>query len=186
MSKIQMAVPASILLLTLSIPCAGQSLVENPEKPVAPRVAQSQQQTPVDSSVIVVKPELTEEQLADLYMARRDYREAAQVYKRLTDQNRQNPVYLNKLGIALQQQAALGQALKYYERASKADPSYADAQTNIVTIWYQRKRYGKAIKAYQKAISIRGDAAVPPENPAYTFFPGKKNENALPPVPPPV
>ena len=179
MSKIQMAVPSSILLLTLSIPCAGQSLVENPEKPVAPRVAQSQQQTPVDSSVIVVKPELTEEQLADLYMARKDYREAAQVYKRLTDQNPQNPVYLNKLGIALHQQAALGQALKYYERASKADPSYADAQNNIGTIWYQRKKYGKAIKAYHKAISIRGDVAVLHSNLAYAYFADKKYENAI-------
>ncbi len=120
MSRIPVAFPVSVLLLTLSIPCAGQSLVEGPEKPVAPRVAQSQPQMPVDSSVIVVKPELTEEQLADLYMARKDYREAAQVYKRLTDQNPQNPVYLNKLGIALHQQAALGQALKYYEaRPSK-------------------------------------------------------------------
>ncbi len=179
MSRIPVAFPASILLLTLSIPCAGQSLVEGPEKSVAPRVAQSQQQTPVDSSVIVVKPELTEEQLADLYMARKDYREAAQVYKRLTDQNPQNPVYLNKLGIALHQQAALGQALKYYERASKADPSYADAQNNIGTIWYQRKKYGKAIKAYHKAISIRADVAVLHSNLAYAYFADKKYENAI-------
>jgi tetratricopeptide (TPR) repeat protein len=112
-------------------------------------------------------------------MARKDYREAAQVYKRLTDQNPQNPVYLNKLGIALHQQAALGQALKYYERASKADPSYADAQNNIGTIWYQRKRYGKAIKAYQKAISIRGDVAVLHSNLAYAYFADKKYENAI-------
>src|SRR5258708_17728828 len=179
MSKIQVAVPASILLLTLSIPCAGQSLVENPEKPVAPRVAQSQQQTPVDSSVIVVKPELTEEQLADLYMARKDYREAAQVYKRLTDQNPQNPVYLNKLGIALHQQAALGQALKYYERASKVDPSYADAHNNIGTIWHQRKKFGRAIKADQKAINIRSDMAVLYSNLAYAYFGDKKYQEAI-------
>src|SRR6266852_5288380 len=179
MSKIQVAFPVSVLLLTLSIPCAGQSLVEGPEKPVAPRVAQSQPQTPVDSSVIVLKPELTEEQLADLYMARKDYREAAQVYKRLTDQNPQNPVYLNKLGIALHQQAALGQALKYYERASKADPSYADAQNNIGTIWYQRKKYGKAIKAYQKAIAIRSDMPVLYSNLGYAYFGDKKYEQAI-------
>ncbi len=166
MSRIPVAFPVSVLLLTLSIPCAGQSLVEGPEKPVAPRVAQSQPQMPVESSVIVVKPELTEEQLADLYMARKDYREAAQVYKRLTDQNPQNPVYLR-------------QALKYYERASKADPSYADAQNNIGTIWYQRKKYGKAIKAYQKAISIRGDVAVLHSNLAYAYFADKKYENAI-------
>src|SRR5467141_1416911 len=179
MSKIQVAFPVSVLLLTLSIPCAGQSLVEGPEKPVAPRVAQSQPQTPVDSSVIVVKPELTEEQLADLYMARKDYREAALTYKRLADQNPQNPVYLNKLGIALHQQAALGAALKYYQRASKVDPSYADAQNNIGTIWYQRKKYGRAIKAYQKAINIRSDMAVLHSNLAYAYFGEKKYEQAI-------
>src|SRR3989442_4901743 len=179
MSKIQVAFPVSVLLLTLSIPCAGQSLVEGPEKPVAPRVAQSQPQTPVDSSAIVVKPELTEEQLADLYMARKDFREAAFSYKRLADQHPQNPVYLNKLGIALHQQAALGAALKYYERASKVDPSYADAQNNIGTIWYQRKKYGRAIKAYQKAITNRNDMAVLHSNLGYAYFGEKKYQEAI-------
>src|SRR6266487_2478627 len=183
MIRIRMAFPAIVLLCALSVSSAGQTFVETPGSPVVPRAVQSPAQTaaqsPAESSVIVVKPGLTEEQLADLYMARKDYREAAQVYKRLTDQNPQNPVYLNKLGIALHQQAALGQALKYYERASKADPSYADAQNNIGTIWYQRKKYGKAIEAYHKAISIRGDVAVLHSNLAYAYFADKKYENAI-------
>jgi tetratricopeptide (TPR) repeat protein len=179
MNRFQMAFPASILLLSLSMPSAGQSLVETPDTPVSPQVAQAQPQPPAASSVIVAKPELNDEQLADLYMARKEYREATQVYKRLADQNPQNPVYLNKLGIALHQQAALGQALKYYERASKADPTYADAQNNIGTIWYQRKKYGKAIKAYQKAIAIRNDMAVLHSNLAYAYFGDKKYEKAI-------
>jgi tetratricopeptide (TPR) repeat protein len=150
---------------------------------VAPRAVQSQAQapaqSPAESSVIVVKPGLSDEQLADLYMARKDYREAAFSYKRLADQNPRNPVYLNKLGIALHQQAALGPALKYYERASKVDPSYADARNNIGTIWYQRKKYGRAIKAYQKAIDIRGDMAVLHSNLAYAYFGDKKYEQAI-------
>jgi tetratricopeptide (TPR) repeat protein len=181
MTSIRMALPASILLFTLSIPSAGQSLLESPTTPVAPGSVhvQAPAQSPADSSVIIVRPELTDEQLADLYMVRKDYREAAMVYKRLTDQNPRNPVYLNKLGIALHQQAALAQALKYYERASKADPSYADAQNNIGTIWYQRKRYGKAIKAYQKALAIRSDMAVLYSNLAYAYFGDKKYEQAI-------
>ena len=183
MTRISMALPASILLLTLSIPSAGQSLLENPDTDVAPRVGPSHQQSlpqsPADSSVIVVRPDLTEEQMADLYMVRKDYREATLVYKKLSDRNPQNPVYLNKLGIALHQQQALSLALKYYERASKADPSYADAQNNIGTIWYQRKRFGKAIKSYQKAISIRSDMAVLYSNLAYAYFGDKKYEQAI-------
>jgi tetratricopeptide (TPR) repeat protein len=181
MTSIRLALPASILLFTLSIPSAGQSLLEDPVTPVVPGgvPVQAPAQSPADSAVIVVRPELTDEQLADLYMVRKDYREAAMVYKRLTDQNPRNPVYLNKLGIALHQQTALAQALKYYERASKVDPSYADAQNNIGTIWYQRKRYGKAIKSYQKAIAIRKDMAVLYSNLAYAYFGDKKYEQAI-------
>ncbi len=179
MIRIKMAFPAVVLLLALSVSSAGQTFVEPPGAPVAPRVAQSPSQSPAESSVIVVKPELTDEQLADLYMARKDFREAAFSYKRLADQYPQNPVYLNKLGIALHQQAALGAALKYYERASKVDPSYADAQNNIGTIWYQRKKYGRAIKAYQKAINIRNDMAVLHSNLGYAYFGDKKYVQAI-------
>jgi tetratricopeptide (TPR) repeat protein len=179
MIRIKVAFPAVVLLFALSVPSAGQTFFETRDAAVAPRVAQSQPQSPTESSVIVVKPGLTDEQLADLYMARKDYREAAMAYKRLADQNPQNPVYLNKLGIALHQQAALGAALKYYERASKVDPSYADAQNNIGTIWYQRKKYGRAIKAYQKAINIRGDMAVLHSNLAYAYFGDKKYQEAI-------
>jgi tetratricopeptide (TPR) repeat protein len=179
MTRIKLAFPVIVLLFTLSVSSAGQTFVETPSAPVAPRVGQSQTQLAAESSVIVVKPELTDEQLADLYMARKDFREAAFSYKRLADQNPRNPVYLNKLGIALHQQAALAAALKYYERASKVDPSYADAQNNIGTIWYQRKKFGRAVKAYQKAITIRSDMAVLHSNLAYAYFGEKKYEQAI-------
>jgi tetratricopeptide (TPR) repeat protein len=183
MTSLRMAFPASVLLLTVSIPSLGQSFTETPTTPVVPRAVQSpaQQppQSPAESSVIVVKPEMTDEQMADLYMARKDFREATLIYKRLADKYPQNPVYLNKLGIALHQQEALGLALKYYERASKVDPSYADAQNNIGTVWYQRKKYGKAIKAYQKAINIRTDMAVLYSNLGYAYFGDKRYEQAI-------
>ena len=179
MSRIRVAFPAAFLFFAVSIPAVGQSLVENPSAPIAPRLPQAQPQSPTETSVIVVKPELSDEQLGDLYMVRKDYREAAQVYKRLSDQNPRNPVYLNKLGIALHQQAALSLALKYYEKAWKVDPTYADAQNNVGTIWYQRKRYGKAIRAYQKAIAVRSDMAVLYSNLGYAYFGEKKYEQAI-------
>lgn len=179
MIKFRMAFPASVLLFSLSVSSAAQSLVENPTTPVAPRLPQAQPPSPAQSSVIVVRPDMSDEQMADLYMARKEYREASQLYKRLSDQNPQNPVYLNKLGIALHQQAALGPAMKYYERAVKVDPRYADAQNNIGTIWYQRKKYGKAIKAYERAIAIRSDMPILYSNLAYAYFGDKKYEQAI-------
>ena len=129
--------------------------------------------------VIVVHPDLTDEQMGDLYMVRKQYREASELFKKLADQNPKNPVYLNKLGIALHQQQALGLALKCYEKAVKADPQYADAENNVGTIWYQRKRFDKAIKAYQKAIKIRSDMAVLYSNLGYAYFGDKKYEEAI-------
>jgi tetratricopeptide (TPR) repeat protein len=179
MTRLQVAFPASILLFSLSVSSAAQSLVENPTGLVAPHLPQAQPPPPAQSSVIVVRPDLSDEQMADLCMARKEYREASQLYKRLSDQNPRNPVYLNKLGIALHQQTALGPAMKYYERAVKVDPTYADAENNIGTIWYQRKKFGKAIKAYQKAIAIRSDMPILYSNMAYAYFGDKKYEQAI-------
>ena len=184
MTRYSVALPAAFLLLAVSLPSAGQSGQTFDDtsgtSSIAPRGMQSggPPQSP-DSSVIVVKPQLTDEQLGDLCMVRKEYREAAGIYKKLSDQDPRNPVYLNKLGIALHQQTALGMALKYYERAAKVDPMYADAQNNIGTIWYQRKKYGKAIHAYQKALNIRSDMAVLYSNLGYAYFGDKKYEQSI-------
>ncbi len=176
MTLVRVAFPASLLLLTLSVPAIGQTLESSRPMVMAPGVAQVP--SPQDP-VIVVRPEITEEQMGDLYMVRKQYREAAEVFKKLSDKDPRNPIYLNKLGIALHQQEALGLALKYYERAIKVDPRYADAENNVGTIWYQRKKFEKAIKAYQKAIAIKSDMAVLYSNLGYAYFGDKKYEEAI-------
>jgi len=177
MKHIRVAIPAGFLLLVTALPAAGQTTVNETRSLVmAPRTAQIP--SPQDP-VVVVHPGLTDEQLGDLLMIRKQFREAAEVFKKLSDQNPRNPVYLNKLGIALHQQEALGLALKYYEKAVKADPQYADAQNNVGTIWYQRKKYEKAIKAYQKAIKMRADMPVLYSNLGYAYFGDKKYEEAI-------
>src|SRR5215469_5853074 len=187
MTRYSVAFSAGFLLLAFSIPSSGQTgsaFADTPECPECPAVAPRGMQAggppqSPDSSVIVVKPQLTDEQLADLYMVRKEYHEAAVIYKRLADQEPRNPVYLNKLGIAMHQQTALNLALKYYEKAAKADPMYADAQNNIGTIWYQRKKYSKAIHAYQKALNIRSDMAVLYSNLGYAYFGDKKYQESI-------
>ncbi len=178
MTQARVAVLGGIFLLTPAVSSPGQTTDERRETSFAPHSMQSPTQAET-GPVIVVRPDLSDEKMADLYMVRKEYREAAVVYKKLSDQEPRNPVFLNKLGIALHQQTALGSALKYYERAVKADPLYADAENNIGTIWYQRKKYGKAIKAYQKAIAIRSDMAVLFSNLGYAYFADKKYEEAI-------
>jgi tetratricopeptide (TPR) repeat protein len=175
MTQLRVAFPVSILLLGFAIPATAQT-VEEARYMMAPGVAQVP--SPQDP-VIVVRPEITDEQMGDLYMIRKEYREAAGIFKKLSDQEPRNPVYLNKLGIALHQQEALALALKYYERAVKVDPRYADAENNVGTIWYQRKKYEKAVKAYQKAIAIKSDMPVLYSNLGYAYFGDKKYEDAI-------
>lgn len=177
MKLMKVAIPASFLLFVAAVPSAGQTTVNETRSMVMnPRVAQIP--APQDP-VIVVHPDLTDEQMGDLYMIRKQFREAAGLFKKLADENPKNPVYLNKLGIALHQQQALTLALKYYEKAVKADPQYADAENNVGTIWYQRKKWEKAIKAYQKAINMRDDMAVVYSNLGYAYFEDKKYEEAI-------
>ena len=175
MTHYGMAVPAALLLVSLSIPSAGQTTDDT--SPASNYVAPIQ--TPVQASGQSAAQKLTPEELADILMARKEYREAAFSYKKLADQNPRNSVYWNKLGIALHQQAELSSALKSYQQAVKVNPHYADAQNNIGTIWYQRKKFGKAVRAYERAIKLRSDMAVLYSNLGYAYFGEKKYELSI-------
>jgi tetratricopeptide (TPR) repeat protein len=177
-----LAVSGCIALLTCAVPSSGQTTEQLSAKLFDSGDHSAPMQAPSQVSTAAATPaihELTPEETGDLFMARKQYLEAAQTFKLLSDRDPRNAVYLNKLGIALHQQEALTLAMRYYERALKADPKYADAQNNIGTIWYQRKRYGKAIRAYEKAIKIRADMAVMYSNLGYAYFGDKKYAESI-------
>jgi tetratricopeptide (TPR) repeat protein len=195
MNRSSLAFLAGLLLFAFTLSSSAQTFTESPgvsdvvsnvgssTAASIPRLSlpQSQSQLPPapDPAVIIVRPALTDEQMADLHMIRKEYHEASLIFKRLSDADPHSAVYLNKLGISLHQQTALSLAIKCYERAVKVDPTYADAENNIGTVWYQRKRYGKAIRAYQKAIRLRQDMPVLYSNLAYAYFADKKYEESL-------
>jgi len=178
MTHYGMAVPAALILISLSIPSAGQTTDDTAPATnlVAPVQTPAQVASPTTS---VGQNQLSPEETADILMARKDYREAAFSYKKLLDANPRNAIYWNKLGIALHQQEELAGALKSYQQAVKVNPQYADAQNNIGTIWYQRKKYGKAIRAYERAIKMRNDMAVLYSNLGYAYFGEKKYEQSI-------
>src|SRR5215472_10726229 len=108
------AVSAAILLLTLATSTNSQT-TPSPGQPTesATRTnfaSNTPVQAPSQVSTAQAQPSvrpLTGEEMGDLYMARKQYYEAAETYKRLTEQEPRNAIYLNKLGIALHQQEAL-------------------------------------------------------------------------------
>ena len=176
MTPFRRAIPVSLLLLSLSAVSPAQANDE--AKPTFVPHMQGQGQAPA-TGVPDTTSKLTAEELADLMMARKEFREAALAYKRLTDQYPTSAPICNKLGIALHKEYDLNGALHYYERAVKLDPTYADAQNNIGVIWYDKKKFGRAIRAYQKAIKMRADLAVSYSNLGYAYFADKKYEQSI-------
>jgi tetratricopeptide (TPR) repeat protein len=181
MKKFTMAVSVSIFVVGFSLPSLSNTPDDSLHRSVADSASPRPLQTPSQVSAASSDPasQLTPEQTGDLLMARKQYPEAVEAYRRLADQNPGNAVYWNKLGIAFHQQSALTAALKSYERAVKANPHYADAENNIGTIWYQRKKYGKSIRAYKRAIKITEDMPVLYSNLGYAYFADKKYEDSI-------
>jgi tetratricopeptide (TPR) repeat protein len=99
---------------------------------------------------------LTPEQRGDLYMARKQYREAIDTYRA----NAQNSAVMwDKIGIAYHQLGDLNAARKAYEHAIKLDKKYADAINNVGTVFYAQKKYRSAISRYNQALRYAPDSA---------------------------
>jgi len=97
-------------------------------------------------------PSVTPELRCDIMMARKLYRDAVDCFKAGSVAS---AVMANKTGIAYHQLADMDNARKYYERAIKLSPSYAEAINNLGTVYYARKSYRRAISQYRKALELR-------------------------------
>jgi len=122
---------------------------------------------------------LPDEELGRLYIVRKEYREAQQIFHRLTVEQPKNAVYWNELGISLHNQGDLAGALKCYEKSAKLDKNYADAVNNAGTVYYERKKYAKAVRYYKKAIGIRADFSPFYLNLGYAYFGQKQFEDSI-------
>lgn len=123
-----------------------------------------------------VKPSLTPEQRGDIFMARKMYREAAEVYR---DGAMRSPILANKLGIAYHQLASLTQARRQYELAAKLDPKYAEAINNLGTVYYAQKNYRRAVTQYKRALVLNPNSASIRSNLGTAYFARKKYKDAL-------
>ena len=113
------AIPLAVSLLAVFVPPVGKTQTEDEKSPILPRGVQAAAPPAVPDA----RPPLTEEQVADLHMARKEYKEASAVYRDLAAKSPNNAVYLNKLGIALHQQGKLAEAVEHYQRSLQINPS---------------------------------------------------------------
>ncbi len=121
------------------------------------------------------KKSLSNEMRGDIFMARKMFREAVDMYSSMPD----SAVKWNKVGIAYHQMLDLKTAKKYYERAIKLDHQYSEAVNNLGTVHYARKSYRRAISCYKKALKIRPQSASVLSNLGTAYFARKKYEDAL-------
>jgi tetratricopeptide (TPR) repeat protein len=160
-----LAIPVvSFLLFSSLIPAYAQSNSANPQ---------------TQASAAADQTKLSDEDLARLYLVRKQYKEAQEIFHKLTVQNPKNAVYWNELGISYHNQSDLTSALRCYQKSVKLDSHYADARNNMGTVYYERKKYSKSISAYQKAISLRPDSAPFYMNLGYAYFGEKSYEESI-------
>lgn len=119
---------------------SGKALLDTPRQVVAPAVP---------------APSVSIETRGDIFMARKEFREAVETY---AEGSAQNPVLKNKMGIAYHQLLDLDRARKCYEQALKLKHDYVEAMNNLGTVYYAKKSYRKAISWYNKALRVDDDS----------------------------
>jgi tetratricopeptide (TPR) repeat protein len=119
---------------------------------------------------------VTEETRGDIFMARKMYREAVEMYKSGPPDS---PVLANKTGIAYHQLLDLDNARKSYERAIKLRSDYPEAINNLGTIYYAKKSYRRSITQYRKALRYTPESASIMSNLGMSYFARKNYELAF-------
>jgi len=141
--------------LVLSTVCFGAQTFLSADHPTAP----SQVQNPEPRSPAT----LTNEERADIFMARKSYSDAADYYSRALKQSslpaHQSAVVWNKLGIAYQQLEEYTLATVAYKKSIKADAGFAEPLNNLGTTFYMQDKYKKSVKYYQRGIKLKPNIA---------------------------
>jgi len=163
----------------LAIPVVGFLLCSLVSSSPAQTTPNSPPSSPSDSSTQAQTAPPSDEDMAKLYLIRKDFAAAEAQFRKLTREQPKNALYWDYLGITLHHQQKISAAIKCYEKSAKLDPHYADPVNNIGTGWYDLHKYSKAIRAYKRAISIKEDNAIVHMSLGYAYFADKKYEEAI-------
>ena len=121
--------------------------------------------------------ELSYEKRADIFMARKMYREGVETYQ-LALKQEESPHLYNKLGIAYHHLMMFPNATRSYQKAVNLDKEHSLAINNLGTVYYAQKRYKKAIRQYKKALKERPNSASIHSNLGTAYFARKKHKDA--------
>src|ERR1700722_7172019 len=160
MKLVSLAVSGSILLLTSAVPAHSQtSTQQSIPKLTAQLCADGDHsipmQTPSQVSTATAAPvrELTAEEVGDLYMARKQYFEAAQAFKNLSDQNPHYADAQNNIGTIWYQRKRYAKAIRAYEKAIKLRDDMAVLYSNLGYAYFGDKKYEQSIVAFRTPLA---------------------------------
>lgn len=165
-----------VLILGCSFVAASLgSQASQPDPQSGVQAPTQESQTPAPPATQRERDELQ----ARIFMAKKQYPEAVQVYSKLSQENPKDAAYLNYLGIALLQEGKNDEARKYFDRATKVDRRFADAYNNLGATYFAEKNYKRAVSQYERSLSLRPDAASVYTNIGYAYFAEKQLPKAM-------
>jgi tetratricopeptide (TPR) repeat protein len=123
---------------------------------------------------------LSDEEMGDLHMARKEYADAVDYYLRaLREIGGQRARTWNKIGIAYQQQMDFKNARKAYKRAIQLDKTFAPPWNNLGASYYLARKAKKSLKYYRQAIQLNPQSASFHLNLGTAYYETKKIPESL-------
>ncbi|MBC7101588.1 tetratricopeptide repeat protein [Methanothermobacter sp. KEPCO-1] len=127
-------------------------------------------------SVVFIFIEYSLGKIALGLIEKEEYEKAINVYRLLISKTEKD---LFNIGFCFTQNKEYQKALKYYDKALKINPEYAEAWNNKGIILKELKKYKKALKCYNKALEINPELIEAWNNKGTTLQELGKYEEAL-------
>jgi tetratricopeptide (TPR) repeat protein len=171
----------AVPLLSVCIPSLGaQQASPASTQPASAQPASTSSETVhVATPNPALNPRQAAEMKGDVFMARKEFSEAAGAYEAILEREPKNAELLNKTAIAYQELGNLNRSERYYHRAMKADKNFASPINNLGTVEYEKKHYSKAIALYKKALVLKMETSTIYSNLGYAYFGNKQYPEAM-------
>jgi tetratricopeptide (TPR) repeat protein len=175
-SRALSAFPKAVFSAGITAAIAFAQIPAAPTSPAHMLAETKASAAPAESATPTPKPVLTTEMRGDISMARKDYRQAVDLYSEIEPKN---AIIYNKIGIAYHQLADMNMARRFYERAVKTNPKYAEAVNNLGTVYYAQRSYRRAVGQYNRALKISPNSASIYSNLGTAWFARKNYQRAM-------
>jgi predicted O-linked N-acetylglucosamine transferase (SPINDLY family) len=97
--------------------------------------------------------------IGDFERRRGNHGAAIVAYEAALASGSHNPVLLNNLGLSLQEQGRLDEAVRFFAEAAEREPALAQAHANLGDALRRQHRYADAIGAYTRALALQPNVA---------------------------